>query len=358
MLFQSRVFQLAKDTECPEECQDACGMDAAGGIAVVADGVASAIFSRQWADVLVRATVADAPDPTDTEAFAGWLARRRQQWAEQIDTTGLAWFQKAKLPMGAFSTLLWVRLLPVDEQQEGTFGAYRLQGFAIGDSCLFHVRGGELVRTFPIQKAEELEANPVVLGSVDLNRDQLMEFTALDELCYPGDLLVLCTDAIADWALRLAESGSPVAWDSYSDMDAPEWEDEIAELRGQSKMRYDDATLVLLRVAEPCVEVDQPQESPSTAEVEEVAEVDEAPPQVAAAESPQEAVTDEFPQLDVTELRRPKRTEEDWKEKVRSASEQVVEQIDKVSGQVASGWRKWRKKAIKKYCDKFGPDEK
>ena len=261
MPFESRVFKLAKDTEHPEEYQDAFRVDAARGIAVVADGVASAIFSRQWAEILTEAIVADAPDPQDKQAFGRWLHQRRQEWSEQIDVSCLAWFQRAKLPVGAFSTLLWVRLLETEEDRPGAFGAYRLQGFAIGDSCLFHVRHGEVVRTFPIQKAAELQADPVAIGSVDLKRDQLLQFVTLDEFCFPDDLLVLCTDAVTEWALRLKESGGSPAWDEYWSMTQQDWEEEIAGLRDRRQMRYDDATFILLRVTAQGVEIGQREEA-------------------------------------------------------------------------------------------------
>lgn len=333
MPFQSRVFKLAKDADHPEQDEDAYGIDAARGIASVADGVASAIFSRQWAGILAAAAVADTPDPNDKESFTRWLAQRRQAWSEQIDVTGLAWFQKAKLPMGAFSTLLWVRVLPTEEDCPGQFGAYRLHCCAIGDSCLFHVRNGELVRTFPVHKAAELEADPIVLGSVDLSRDQLMEFVTLDELCYPDDLLVLCTDAIAAWALRRIESGDPPVWNDYWNMTEPQWQDQIAQLRQRQEMRYDDATLLLLRVTAVDVQIGQPDEEPLIAEV--------VPESTAAA-------ADEEPTA----------SEEDWKEKFKSAGTQVAEGIELASEQAVRGWRKWKDKAIRKYREKFKREKK
>ncbi|HUT09692.1 MAG TPA: protein phosphatase 2C domain-containing protein [Thermoguttaceae bacterium] len=335
MPFHSRVFKLAKDIEHPEEDQDAYALDAAAGIAVVADGVSSAIFSRQWAGVLAEAVIADTPDPDDKEAFARWLAERRQAWSERIDTSGLAWFQKAKLPVGAFSTLLWVRLLPVEEQQEGAFGAFRLQGFAIGDSCLLHVRHGEVLRTFPVQKAEEFQDDPVVLGSVDLSRDHLMEFTSLDELCYADDLLVLCTDAIGEWALRSLESGKSPDWDAFWNMTQPQWEDEITRLRQQQEMRYDDATLVLLRVAAEGVEVGQPKEPVASAR----------PPEL-----PPPPVPDD-PRADTTE-------EDDWKEKLKLAGKQVAEEVEEVSGYLWRGLKQWKDKAVEKYRERYRPDDR
>ena len=142
------------------------------------DGVSSALFSGPWATILAEAVVADPPDPTDAEAFACWLQERRKLWAASIDTTGLAWFQRAKLPAGAFSTLLWIGVLQQEEAQTGAFGGCRLVGHAIGDSCLFHVRGDlhhvreHEVRRFvphPLQRANLRDRRrPRVVGCLRL----------------------------------------------------------------------------------------------------------------------------------------------------------------------------------------------
>ena len=58
MAFESRVFSLAKDAEHPDENQDACRIDPARAVAVIADGVATGIFSRRWAEILAAATLA------------------------------------------------------------------------------------------------------------------------------------------------------------------------------------------------------------------------------------------------------------------------------------------------------------
>ncbi len=314
MPFYSRIFQLAKDTAHPEENQDAYGLDADAGVAVVADGVSSALFSRQWAWTLAEAVLAEPPEVSDAEALAAWIGLRREKWSGQIDTGGLAWFQKAKLPMGAFSTLLWVRLLPVQQPQDGQFGAMRLLAYAMGDSCLLHIRHGQMVRSFPIQKAAELEADPLVLGSVDLGRDGQIDFQVLDEVCYADDLLVLCTDAVADWALRAIESGNPPAWDDYWTITDSQWQQEVVALRQQRGMRYDDATMLLLRVAAEDASIGRQEEPPTE-------------------------------------------SEEDWKEKFASASQQFAEGVELASGQVARGWKKWKDKAVKKVRDKFQRDD-
>jgi len=246
MHFESRVFKLPKDSDHPEQDQDACQIDGQRGIAVIADGVSSGIFSRQWADILTKAVVADLPDPDKTEHFARWLTLRREAWAAEVDVSQLAWHQKPRLRQGAFSTLLWVRLVP--DQANPEPDSWLLDAFALGDSCLFHVRQGQLLSCFPIQSAAELEANPLVVGSVDLNRDHLLRFRRFSQPCLEDDLVVLCTDAVAEWALRLAESGQPPNWEDYWGFGEEAWRQQIAALREARQMRVDDATLALLRV--------------------------------------------------------------------------------------------------------------
>jgi hypothetical protein len=340
MRFESRLFKLAKDAEHPEEDQDAYATDAARGIAAIADGATTGIFAGQWARILTEATVADPPDPNDKDALAGWLAERRQAWSVAIDVSELSWFQKPKLRDGAFSTLLWVEITPIDESDRQPQDPWQLRAFAVGDSCLFHVRGGELLRTFPIEKADELEADPVVIGSVDLNRDELLEFQSFEALCRPGDWLVLCTDAVADWALRRRDSGDLPNWADYWTKTEAAWQEEVSALRNDRQMRYDDATLLLLRVSDG-VTVPEPPEQAAPAAAEPAPEDPSSPPPLPAA-APQP----------------------DWAHKLKSFSEQLAEQMSEqvsrgmkklkeMKGSAESAWRKYRDKS--RSDDRDGP---
>ncbi len=249
MRFDFRIFTLAKDPEHPEQNQDAFAVDPRRGIATLADGVASGIFSRSWATILTESMLADTPDPADKDAWRQWLAQRRAAWSARIDVNRLAWFQKAKLKDGTFSTLLAVRLLPVEgaspaesaspvESVSPADGispdqppAWNIRGYAVGDTCLFYLREGKTVRTFPIETAAEFDADPLVIGSVNLSRDELVGFRNFEECGRPGDLLVHCTDAVAAWALRRSESGQAPAWENYWDMPEETWQAEVMSLR-------------------------------------------------------------------------------------------------------------------------------
>ena len=108
-----------------------------------------------------------------------------------------------------------------------------------------------------------------MIGSIDQKRDHLLEFQAIVDVCLPGDLLVLCTDALAQWALGRSEAGSPVDWESYWEMPVESWQEEIASLRRDRQMRYDDTTLLLLRVVEEtAAPVEPATETIEAAEVE------------------------------------------------------------------------------------------
>ena len=329
MRFDTRLFTLAKDPEQPGAFQDACCVDTEHNIAAIADGVSSALFSGPWAAILAEAVVADGPDFNDREAFGSWLQQQRERWAASIDTSSLAWFQKAKLPMGAFSTLLHTRVCEVDGAQAGTFGGYRLVAFALGDSCLFQIRDGELVRSFPLETSDQFEVDPIVLGSVDLKRDHLLQFAILDEMCYPGDELILCTDAVAEWAVQCYANGEPPSWNDFWHMSEDDWRSGIVWLRQERQMRIDDATMLMVRVVDDRVEVPLATEHPH----------------VHASEAASGEEMDESSTLGWL-----KSASKDLK----SVSEQVAEQVDHTSERVIKGLRGLKDRALKKYHEAFG----
>ncbi len=249
MPFEWRVFELAKEPEHPDQNQDAWWLNAEDGVAAIADGVTSGIFSRQWARLLTRAVVDDWPDPGNEDRFPAWVSDLRAQWEREIDVSGLAWYQRAKLREGGFSTLLWLRLLDNGGLRDGREES-RIEALAIGDSCLFHVRGDELLESFPLDCTGQFDSSPLVLGSVNLKRDDQLQFERLEIASRTGDMIVLCTDSVAAWAMNQYERGDPVPWSNYWDMEPQAWADEVGRLRGQSRMRVDDATLLLLRVSQ------------------------------------------------------------------------------------------------------------
>ena len=249
MYFTRRGFWMPKDVSHPGEYQDAYALDAARGVAAIADGVSSSIFARRWAEILVRAVVERPPYLEDPQSLPRWLAEQRAAWNESIDVQRLAWHQKTKLREGAFSTLLWLKLTRAAAVDGGGDG-YELRCHAIGDCLLLVVRDGRQQCAYPLTSADEFTLDPLALGSIDLGRDDQLDFgQPLACPCRAGDLLVLCTDAVGAWALAREENGEPVDWDAYWNLDAEAWADHVLAERDAGQMRHDDATAVLLRLA-------------------------------------------------------------------------------------------------------------
>ena len=251
MFFQSKTFWLAKDASQAEQYQDAFALDARRGIAAIADGVSSSLFSAPWAKILTDAVVAAPPDVHDASSLFPWLAAQRAKWDQEVDTDNLAWHQKAKLQQGAQSTLLWARVLPPDARDQQCPDLPRLHCFAIGDCLLLHARGSQMVRAFPIESSAAFEENPQVLTSTAGQYDQALAFHRLCDYCEVGDLLILCTDAIGAWAIKQLEEGATMLWRDFWDMDQEDWAAYIGLLREDGRMRYDDATRVIFRVSPP-----------------------------------------------------------------------------------------------------------
>ena len=271
-VFKSRTFCYAKDGENPDQNQDAFQVDVSRGIAVVADGVSSAIFSAAWARILTQHIVADLPDPGDEAAFRDWLGGLRKEWEAGIETENLAWFQRPKLASGAFSTLLWTHVREIVPPKPGTPAweklrdsdparrCFHVKGACIGDSCLFHVRPGstnsgmfpgtDLFCVLPLTDPAAFDLPPIVIGSKDLGRDAQMKFTPIELLVQEGDLLILATDAVSQWLLRCYEAQAYPRWDLFWELDQASWETELDAMRANGEIRYDDSTLVLLQMGD------------------------------------------------------------------------------------------------------------
>jgi hypothetical protein len=266
----SRVFHVAKDKDFANEYEDAFCVNDAGGIAAIADGVSSSVFSSKWARILTQSIVENPAALPGDDAFGAWLADRRAEWFGQIDFPNLPYNLKAKLRQagGAFSTLLWVEVFRSTENEIDE--PFQFRAYAAGDSCLLHVRGRNVLATFPLKTAIEFEADPMTICSVNLNRDNMLQFQTFEGTCQAGDCLVLCTDALAKWAITRLEAGEQVDWPSYWKMDETSWIDEITSLRDGHAMRHDDTTLVLLLLGEAfAVAGEQPGDSsPAVAEGE------------------------------------------------------------------------------------------
>jgi hypothetical protein len=226
-----RSFSQPKQGHTPTEYEDAWAGRPDGGRFAVADGASESGFASAWARLVVRAYVR-FPGP-----WSSWLPATRKRWRSELENRDLPWYAEAKFQEGAFAALLGV-----------AFSEGRWQAEAVGDCCLFQVRGDRLRRAFPIRRACDFSNRPDLLASRPRNdnRPRARRLRRQGDWQHE-DVLYLMTDALAQWFLTEAEKrGRP--WKDLPDLQTPEdfarW---VEQLRRAGAVRNDDVTLVRIQ---------------------------------------------------------------------------------------------------------------
>lgn len=228
-----------KAGHAPDENEDAAAADL--GRAAVADGASEGWQSGPWARAVAAAFVRSSPTPA---TFADWLTAVRSDAAPVAGAPGppRSWYAEAKAEQGAFATLLGVTF------EDAPADGVKWRAVAVGDSCLFQVRGGALVARFPIESAADFSNRPGLIGSKPAaGGPDPAWFAGRAE---PGDRFYLLTDALAEWFLRSAAAGgSPWAeLDRVTAGDAAGFAAWVQALRDARAARNDDATAVVVRI--------------------------------------------------------------------------------------------------------------
>jgi Protein phosphatase 2C len=226
-----RSFHLPKQGHAPAEYEDAFAGRPAQGRFAVADGASESAFAVAWARLLVRAYVR-SPGP-----WSRWLPAARRRWRSQLEGRDLPWYAEAKFQEGAFAALLGVAFA------EGCW-----QAEAVGDSCLFQVRGGRLCRAFPLRRSCEFTNQPDLLGSRPRGSSRpRAKRCRLQGDWQRADVLYLMTDALAKWFLtEVEERRRP--WEDWQNLQTSghfaRW---VEKLRRAGEIRNDDVTLIRIQ---------------------------------------------------------------------------------------------------------------
>jgi len=230
---RATAWWAPKSGNSTNEYEDAFAVEPDLARFAIADGASETSFAREWAGLLVERFVRE---PATPEALATWLVPMQAQWAgDHQGNASAAWYAEEKARTGAFSSLLGVAV------EQG-----RWRALAVGDSCLFVVRAGKLLRAFPLARAAEFNNSPLLLSSVaKSNHPQLWQGVRTDEgELATADQLLLMTDALAQWFLAEAELGRR-PWAALARAATPEGFAAFVDcLRGGGALRNDDVTLV------------------------------------------------------------------------------------------------------------------
>lgn len=234
-----RAYALPKRGHSAGEYEDAWAADADAGRFAVADGASESSFAGAWALRLVEAFV----DPPADASDADWLAAPQRRWAAEVDPLSLPWYAEEKRGAGAFAAFCGLHVMPGDDG-----GAWH--AVAVGDSCCFQVRGGELAAAFPVGRSADFGNVPALVGSRPAARAAYeRQRVERHGVWLPGDRFLLVTDAVAQWFLAGHESGAK-PWEEVERLSGVDEEFAVwvEGLRARGGLRNDDVTLVALTV--------------------------------------------------------------------------------------------------------------
>ncbi len=223
-----------------EENEDAATAAADSLRFAVADGATEGWESAPWANHLTTALIRQPPTPT---TFPGWLAEVRQTWVPQVAPGPLPWYATVKQQEGSFATVVGLEI----RRSKQTPG-WGWRAIAVGDSCLFHTRGGELLAAFPITSPAGFGNRPRLVPSSTEN--PCPEPVWLAGRAAPGDLFLLATDAVAAQLLQPSASKSALAVIRES-LHTRDSEPLLAWLREVQNTTNDDVTLIGIRLLAP-----------------------------------------------------------------------------------------------------------
>lgn len=230
---------VPKDVEHRDLNEDAWACDEALTRFAMSDGASESFDSRTWANLLVKAYAAEPSFSSE------WLAAVLVGYLEAVDYEALSWSKQAAFDRGSFATLLGLELAP---------NGGEVEVLALGDSVAFHLRGESLLVSFPYTTAEEFDARPLLLSTVAASNAFVSEpgFFGRNSCrtwtVQVGDLILMATDAVSQWALRQPEEGIDALGFLRTVESAEVFEAKVLELRREGRIRVDDSTLIRLVV--------------------------------------------------------------------------------------------------------------
>lgn len=254
-MFVSCTYWLQKAGNRPDDYEDAYAVSPNGDRLAIADGATETSFAAEWARKLVQEWVISSIPSLDLAAdgLGQWMQALQVAWSDGVNWDALPWYAVDKAAAGAFSTFLGVELIR-DELAEPanvhgqvhTNELVRWRAVAVGDSCLFHIRNGCMLRAFPIECYEQFGNCPYLLSSIPASNSEMARYTHVaDGALSAGDQIVLATDALAAWLLQAHGRGEK-PWVSLSALkEIGEFVSFIDELRDTGQLRNDDVTLVI-----------------------------------------------------------------------------------------------------------------
>jgi hypothetical protein len=245
---ESECFSLQKAGNRKEEYEDAfhssisVSKDMAYHRFAIADGASESSFADIWAGLL---TSGYCHGQWDSKHIQKFIAKLSKAWRRKLNVKELPWYAQEKLSSGAFSTLTGITFR-LTEASSAVFDAV-----AVGDSCIFHIRGDNIIASFPLGSVDDFHNRPVLISSnAAYNTPLKASLKKWSGTAQAGDSFLLMTDALACWLLTRYEEDISIIKKIYEVTNEQEFIHFVNAERksigrdGGYYLRNDDVTLI------------------------------------------------------------------------------------------------------------------
>lgn len=228
--------QIPKDLNYPEAIEDAIEVSADTANIAISDGASESFDSKTWAHLLVA-------NYTNSPGLApNWLPEVISQYNAHFNGSSLSWSQQAAFERGSFATLLGI---------EESSAHSSIDILSVGDSLAVLLAGTTMIKSFPYQNSQQFQQRPRLFCTTASKNNFLYDSKffsqhqrtwSLKDLFKPT--LLCMTDALGEWAFRMAQDNSP-QWETLLSINSlPQLEELVLNERAKKLMRIDDVTLV------------------------------------------------------------------------------------------------------------------
>ncbi len=245
-------FSIPKIDEAEKDIQDTFCISSsrAFSLAAIADGAASSLYPRKWADIVVQAFCCQPEISIEhiSKSSQDWLRPLQENWRQYYlsKVSGSRkrnwWEAGSETKDHGYATFVGLRI-----QHPTSAGERKWEAVAVGDSCLFKIdRKNSKLKTFPLEKSSDFKSVAKCVHSLPEYSSFSPSF--IKGLYKEGDIFLLATDALAQWIFK-DSSRNGDRWKQIIELTTPEdFVSFINHLRQDNLIKNDDTTLARIKI--------------------------------------------------------------------------------------------------------------
>lgn len=270
-------FLLPKSDAALDECQDAICTPAGCDVSIqsecrlgqagtplrfaVADGVTTAFYSGYWAAQLVSLFGQGLLQDWNNDGPT-WKQTADNKWREYIQKRELGSISQNRLSQRDPASATFCGIEIAESTSESSGLSWRV--IAVGDSCVIHLSAGyssesapnTIFSSHPCTKAADFSCMTAAISNYEEYPlpPEFAENVRSHGCLRFGDILLLATDALCEWMIKLSESGKPV-WKTIAETnDQDAFERMVQNARQEAdperRLKDDDVALIVIRVGD------------------------------------------------------------------------------------------------------------